>query len=229
MKNKKILVIDDQPGNVFLLQDRLNREGFKVFTAYDGNGGIKKADEENPDLILLDVMMPELDGFETCKILTSNESTKLIPVILLTALNSSEDTKKGFDAGAFDYIKKPFNKIELLARVHAALRFSEMNKMLRDLEKIETYSATVKKTNHDIKQPLTLINLSVTALKRECESIEFDRESALKRVDFIERAMKDIIDIMQKMLRIDKIELGSYIENLKNSEFKISSDEIILE
>jgi len=163
METKKILIIDDQPGNVFLLQDRLNREGFKVITAYDGTSGIKKAEEETPDLILLDVMMPGIDGFETCGEISSNEKTKYIPIILVTALNSSEDTQKGFDSGAFDYIKKPFNKVELLARVKSALRFSETNKLIIELEKIDTFSATVKKTNHEIKQPLTLISLAITA------------------------------------------------------------------
>ena len=229
METKKILVIDDQPGNVFLLQDRLNREGFNVVTAYEGISGIKKAQEEIPDLILLDVMMPGLDGFETCLEISKMKETKHIPIILVTALNSSEDTQKGFDCGAFDYIKKPFNKIELLARVKAALRFAETNKLLVELEKIGTYSATVKKTNHEIKQPLTLINLSVTALKREIEEINFDKDSAVKRVEFIESAVKDILYIMKKMTNMDNIEISEYLEVLKNDKFIINSDLEVLE
>lgn len=223
MGTKKILIIDDQPGNVFLLQDRLNRDGFEALTAYDGASGIKKTLEECPDLILLDVMMPGIDGFETCKEISSNKETQHIPIILVTALNSSEDTQKGFDCGAFDYIKKPFNKIELLARIRAALRFSETNKLLIELEKIDTFSSTVKKTNHEIKQPLTLINLSVTALKRELEESNFDKTSALKRIQFIESAMKDILNIMKSMLNIDEMDISSYLANLKNNEFKINS------
>lgn len=228
MDIKKILIIDDQPGNVFLLQDRLNREGFKVITAYDGASGIKKAKEETPDLILLDVMMPGLDGFETCHEISSNEETKYVPIILVTALNSSEDTQKGFDSGAFDYIKKPFNKVELLARVKAALRFAETNKLIIELEKIDTFSATVKKTNHEIRQPLTLINLSVTALKRELEESSFSKESAVKRVEFIESAVKDILSIMKTMLNIDKIQISEYLDNLKKNEFKINSQTELL-
>lgn len=226
MESKKILVIDDQPGNVFLLQDRLNREGFKVITAYDGSNGVKKAVEELPDLILLDVMMPGVDGFEACRNISSNDRTKHIPIILVTALNSSEDTQKGFDEGAFDYIKKPFNKIELLARINSALRFSETNQLMLELEKIDTFSATVKKTNHEIKQPLTLINLSVTALKRELDEKDFSKESAKKRVEFIESAVKDILSIMKSMLNIDRIEVTSYLENLKKNEFKINGAKI---
>lgn len=226
MESKKILVIDDQPGNVFLLQDRLNREGFKVITAYDGSSGVKKAIEEFPDLILLDVMMPGVDGFEACRNISSDDRTKHIPIILVTALNSSEDTQKGFDAGAFDYIKKPFNKIELLARIKSALRFSETNRLMVELEKIDTFSATVKKTNHEIKQPLTLINLSVTALKRELDESDFSKESAKKRVEFIESAVKDILSLMKSMLNIDRIEITSYLENLKKNEFKINETKL---
>ncbi len=153
----------------------------------------------------------------------SDTKTRNIPIILVTALNTSEDTQKGFDAGAFDYIKKPFNKIELLARVKAALRFAETNKLLLELEKIDTFSATVKKTNHEIKQPLTLINLSVTALKRELEEDNFSKEAAQKRVEFIEDGVKNILNIMKTMLNIDKIEITEYLENLKVNEFKINN------
>jgi len=224
MDTKKILVIDDQPGNVFLLQDRLNREGYDVITSYEGSSGIKKAKEVCPDLILLDVMMPGIDGFDVCKELSTNTETKHIPILLVTALNSSEDTQKGFDCGAFDYVKKPFNKIELLARVKSALRFSETNKLLLQLEKIDTYSATVKKTNHEIKQPLTLINLAVTALKRELEQNDFDKNSANKRVEFIETAVKDILRIMEGMLDIDHVNISEYIENLKKEKFTINKE-----
>ncbi len=225
MESKKILVVDDQPGNVFLLQDRLNREGFAVITAYDGPSGIEKSLNELPDLILLDVMMPELDGFETCERIVSNEKTKHIPIIMVTALNSSDDIQKGFEKGAFDYVKKPFNKAELLARVKSAIRFSETNKLLVELEKIDTFSAIVKKTNHELRQPLTLINLSITALKRELENNVVDKDAASKRVDFIESAMQNIIDIMGKMLSIDKIEVSQFLENLKQNEFRINSEE----
>jgi DNA-binding response OmpR family regulator len=110
---KRILVIDDLPENVFMLQDRLEHEGYEVLTAYDGSTGIEKAVLELPDLILLDVMMPDITGIEVCKTLVENSKTKNIPIILVTAKSGAEDTKEGLEAGAFDYIKKPFNRIEL--------------------------------------------------------------------------------------------------------------------
>ncbi len=127
---KRILVIDDLPENVFMLQDRLEHEGYVVLTAYDGKSGIEKAQTELPDLILLDVMMPDINGIEVCKTLVSDERASNIPIILVTAKTDAEDTKDGLDAGAFDYIKKPFNKIELLARVKSALKLSGANKLL---------------------------------------------------------------------------------------------------
>ena len=163
---KRILVIDDLPENVFLLQDRLESEGYEILTAYDGKTGINKAISELPDLILLDVMMPEMNGIEVCKTLVNNPSTVNIPIILVTAKAGAEDTKEGLEAGAFDYIKKPFNKIELLARVNSALKLSEAQKKYLEAEQKNTFSATVVTANHKIKQPLTLMSLSSAALKR---------------------------------------------------------------
>ncbi|MCB0748582.1 MAG: response regulator [Ignavibacteriales bacterium] len=230
MKNNyKILVVDDQPDNVFLLEDRLNKEGFNVIKAYDGISAIDKVKKENPDLILLDVMMPKMDGFEVCKALSSNDKTRLTPIIMVTALNSTSDIEKGFEAGAFDYIKKPFNRVELLARIKAALRFNETNKLYLELEKINTFSSTVKKTNHEIKQPLTLINLSVTALKRELDSVVFDKNSAVKRIEFIESAVKDILNVMSSMLNIKEPEVKEFLDNLKANQFKIGAETQSLE
>lgn len=211
---KKILVIDDYPDNVFLLQDRLEQEGFEVIKAYDGGMGIQKAVEEQPDLILLDIMMPGISGYDVCKKLTSQDKTKLIPIILLTALSEADNLKEGLMAGAFDYIKKPFNKTELIARINSALRFSETNKFLIEIEKIKTYAATVVTANHEIKQPLTLINLSTAAIRREISKDNISKEVIIKRVEFIENAAKDIITVLEKLGSIKKHVITPYVNNL---------------
>jgi DNA-binding response OmpR family regulator len=211
---KKILVIDDYPDNVFLLQDRLEREGFEVLKAYDGEMGIQKAISEKPDLILLDIMMPGVSGYDVCKTLSTNDETKLIPIILLTALTEADNLKSGLQAGAFDYIKKPFNKTELIARINSALRFSETNKFLIEIEKIKTFAATVVTANHEIKQPLTLINLSTTAIRRELTKENPSNEIVLQRVEFIENAAKDIIKVLEKMGSIKKPVITPYVNNL---------------
>lgn len=211
---KKILVIDDFPDNVFLLQDRLEKEGYEVIKAYEGNMGIQKAEEENPDLILLDIMLPDISGFEVCKKLSTQDSTKMIPIILLTALTEAENIRTGLQAGAFDYIKKPFNRTELLARINSALRFSEMNKLLLEMESIKTYAATVVTANHEIKQPLTLINLSTAAIRRELAKENISSELILKRIEFIEKAAKDINDVLEKLASIKKPVITPYVNNL---------------
>src|ERR1035437_4526863 len=162
----KILIIDDLPDNVFLLQDRLEIEGYEVLTAYDGKSGIEKAINEVMHLILLDVMMPDLTGIEVCKTIVANPITSNIPLILVTAKSGVEDTKEGLEAGAFDYIKKPFNRVEMLPRVRSALKLSEAHKRIIEIEKRSTFSALVVTTIHKIKQPLTLMSLSSTAIKR---------------------------------------------------------------
>ena len=212
---KKILVVDDQKDNVFVLQERLTREGFEVLSAYDGPTCLTMASEECPDLILLDVMMPGMSGFEVCKKLTENEETKLIPVLLVTALTEAEDLKEGFQAGAFDYIKKPFNRVELIARIKSALSFRESQKVMLEIEKVQTYAATVITANHEIKQPLTLINLSTAAINRELRKEELSKDVVHKRVTFIEDATKDIISVLQKLSSIKVPVLTDWVNDLK--------------
>jgi DNA-binding response OmpR family regulator len=212
---KKVLVIDDLPENVFMLQDRLEHEGYEVITAYDGQTGIEKTRNELPDLILLDVMMPGITGFEVCKILANDIKTKNIPIILVTAKIGAEDTKEGLEAGAFDYIKKPFNKIELLARVNSALKLSDAQKMLIKAEKQSVFSATVVTANHKIKQPLTLMNLSAAAIKRELAKEEISKEAITKRLNYIELAIKEINDVLNNMHTIKELTMADYTKNIK--------------
>jgi DNA-binding response OmpR family regulator len=212
---KKILVIDDLPENVFMLQDRLEHEGFEVLTAYDGYTGIDKARNELPDLILLDVMMPDITGLEVCKVLVNEPTTKDIPIILVTAKSGAEDTKEGLEAGAFDYIKKPFNRIELLARVKSALKLSEAHKLLLSAEKRDTYIATVVTANHKIKQPLTLLSLSSAAIKRELSKDETSKDGILKRVKYIDIAVKEITDVLNQLNAIKDPVLSEYTSNIK--------------
>ncbi len=215
---KKILVVDDLPENVFMLQDRLEREGFEVITAYDGKTAIDKALSNLPDLILLDVMMPEISGLDVLKTLTKEPSTSNIPIILVTAKSGAEDTKEGLEAGAFDYIKKPFNRIELVARVNSALKLVEAHKLLIEAEQKNTFAATVVTANHKIKQPLTLMSLSTAAIKRELKKEELSKDSILKRLAYIESAVKEINDVLNQLNSIKKPVFADYVKNIKMVE-----------
>ena len=221
---KRILVIDDLPENVFLLQDRLEYEGYEVLTACDGKSGIEKATAELPDLILLDVMMPDINGFEVCKKLVNDSKTSAIPIILVTAKIDAEDTKEGLDAGAYDYIKKPFNKVELLARVKSALKLSEANKLLVEVEKRNTFFATVVTANHKIKQPLTLLSLSSAAIKRELKKDEISKDTLLGKLKYIDIAIKEITDVLDQLNTIKEPVLSNYTKNIKM--IKVEEDEV---
>ncbi len=221
---KKILVIDDLPENVFILQDRLENEGYEVLTAYDGNTGVEKARTHLPDLILLDVMMPDITGFEVCKILVNDEKTKHIPIILVTAKAGAEDIKEGLEAGAFDYVKKPFSRVEIIARVKSALKLSEANKQLLEIEKRITFVATVVTANHKIKQPLTLLSLASAAIKRELKKETISKEAILGRVQYVDTAVKEIAAVLTKLNSITNPELSDYTKNIKM--VKVDEEEI---
>ncbi|MFB2896863.1 response regulator [Aerosakkonemataceae cyanobacterium BLCC-F50] len=125
-----ILIIDDSPTNIMLLSDLLQESGFTVWIARDGETAISKVTEELPDLILLDVLMPGLDGFEICQRLKSNPLTSEVPIIFMTALSDPVDKVKGMNLGAVDYITKPFRQEEVLARVKIHLKIRKLTQSL---------------------------------------------------------------------------------------------------
>jgi len=121
MAKGRILVVDDEIYIVHILDFSLGMEGYEVVTALDGEQALEKARSEKPDLIVLDIMMPKLDGYETCKRLKADAETKDVPVILLSAKGRNVDQKVGFEVGADDYITKPFSPRKLVERINAIL------------------------------------------------------------------------------------------------------------
>lgn len=119
MKKEKILLVEDDSTLSFIIQDALEREGFDVVSAPNGEIGIKKFKSEDPDLIVTDIMMPKLDGFEMVKLI--RHTTPALPVLFLTARTALDDVVKGFELGANDYIRKPFQILELVVRIKALL------------------------------------------------------------------------------------------------------------
>jgi diguanylate cyclase (GGDEF)-like protein len=126
-----ILIIDDNPTNLGVAVDYLESSGFTVLVAQDGSSGLKRAQYAHPQLILLDVLMPDMDGFETCRRLKLNQETHDIPVIFMTALSDTHDKLRGFEVGAVDYVTKPIQQEELLARITTHLRIQSLAHQLQ--------------------------------------------------------------------------------------------------
>jgi DNA-binding response OmpR family regulator len=121
MKKGKVLVVDDEVNITQILEFSIGAEGFDVMTAQNGEEAIEKARREQPDLIILDIMMPKIDGYEACRILKANPLTKNIPVVLLTAKGRDIDKRLGMEVGATDYIVKPFSPNKLIERINQLL------------------------------------------------------------------------------------------------------------
>ena len=121
MSKGKVLVVDDEVNITQILEFSIGAEGYEVITAANGEEAIDKARREQPDLIILDIMMPKIDGYEACRILKANPLTKSIPVVLLTAKGRDIDKRLGYEVGATDYIVKPFSPNKLVDRIHQLL------------------------------------------------------------------------------------------------------------
>ena len=171
-----ILIVDDVVSNVLLLKVLLSKEKYNILTASGGKEAIAITMEKKPDLILLDVMMPEITGFEVAQKLKDNPETSQIPIIFLTALNSTEDIVNGFHAGANDFITKPFNKEELLVRVNHQISLVAAKRLI--LQRTEELRRTIVGRDklysviaHDLRSPLAsikmVLNMLVLTLSKE--------------------------------------------------------------
>jgi two-component system, OmpR family, response regulator VicR len=165
--SKKILIVDDEKNIVDILKFNLNKEGYETIEAFDGEQGINLALNENPDLILLDVMLPKADGFEVCTRIRKTLST---PILMLTAKEEEVDKVLGLELGADDYITKPFSTRELLARVKANLRRINTQSGTTSLEKlIDCGDLIIDTERYEVKRDEKVIELTV----REFELVKF--------------------------------------------------------
>lgn len=142
----KILVVDDTPMNVKLLADLLQVKGYVATTASSGPEALEKIQHEQPDLVLLDVVMPEMSGYEVCRKIRENPATGILPVIMVTALDPAQERVKGLEAGADDFLTKPINQGELLARVRSLLRIKEL------YDQVQSQSTQLAELNKSLEQ-----------------------------------------------------------------------------
>jgi DNA-binding response OmpR family regulator len=131
-----ILIVDDSQVSIQVLSHQLQNAGYSISVAMDGKKALDVVEKDLPDLVLLDIMMPDMDGYEICRRIRDNEGTRMIPVIFLTARSSKEDIVQGFEAGAVDYVTKPFNTAELLARVRTHVELKRARDEIKTLRGI---------------------------------------------------------------------------------------------
>jgi diguanylate cyclase (GGDEF)-like protein len=184
-QNPTIMIVDDTPANVAVLADHLEDRGFQVVVAQDGEEGLKRAQLVQPDLILLDVMMPGIDGFETCRRLKLAGSSKDIPVIFMTALAETNDKVKGFEAGGVDYVTKPFRIEEVLARIKTHLALREMQQQLaaQNLQ-LQQEAVARKRAELMLREQGRVLEMIATGtpLEQVFESLMVLMESQLERM-----------------------------------------------
>lgn len=201
----KILVVDDQPINIKLLQRKLERQGMEVQAAYNGKECLEVVEADPPNLILLDVMMPEMDGIETCAHLKSNPKTETIPVIFITAKTSKEGKLEGLGVGAVDYITKPIDLDETLARVNTQLRLQEMfqenlelQQRLGESRRTAAVGAITEGIAHNLNNLLGVVVGYLDLMK-----VGIDNPETVKRsVSLMDSAINRMIHIVRQLSRI---------------------------
>ena len=163
MTGKRVLVVDDDVKTVELVKIYLNRDGYRVLTAYDGIEALRLARESHPDLIVLDLMLPGIDGLEVCKILKKDSEYSTIPIIMLTAKGEESDIVTGFEIGADDYIPKPFSPRVLIARVKAVLRRKDVTREKpTESEVVKIHELIIHPGRHEVKVEQKLVDLTYT-------------------------------------------------------------------
>ncbi len=211
----KILIIEDSQESIDLLYYFLEPEGYRLKAMMSGEEGLQSIQNERPDLILLDIMLPDMDGYKICEEIKKNPETFYIPVIVLTALKELKHKIKAYEAGADDFITKPFDSIELLARVRSLLRVKNLYESLdRQKKELEEKNRLLEKEDklkqdlidlivHDMKNPLFVIqgNLQMMEMLQQIENPKLQKY--LQRID---RSTRNLLRIILNLLDISRIE-----------------------
>lgn len=219
----KILIVDDEPANIFLLELMLE-DKYELIKADNGKEAVRLVETDLPDLILLDIMMPVMDGLEVCKILSDNKKTRDIPIILVSAKIQDEDVEKGLDLGAVDYIKKPVSETELKARVRTALRIKHREDELKRLNKLKNDFLHI--VSHDLLSPFTsILNSSGLLLNRDFSNPLNDIQKEL--IDIINRAAQKQLKYVKDILTLALQESDTFVLTIEECCMKELIDEII--
>jgi two-component system sensor histidine kinase/response regulator len=194
-----ILIVDDTPANLTVLSTMLTQHGYRVRPAINGQLAIASVSREQPDLILLDIKMPEMDGYEVCARLKADEHTRDIPILFISALDDIEDKVKAFQVGGVDYITKPFHVEEVLARVRAHITLQNQRRHIAQLSSFK--DELLRIVSHDLKNPISTI-LGYAELMQE-EGISGDHADYVER---IKRSAKFMFTLVSDLLELSQAE-----------------------
>ncbi len=209
-KEYTILIVDDTPANLRMLAEMLRKQGYKVRPAPNGKRALSTAKNELPDLILLDIMMPGMDGFEVCRQLKADERTRDIPIIFISALNEGFDKMTTYSIGGVDYITKPFHQEEVLARIHTHLSLQDMHQKLQEENKqfqqqnqeLDAFAHTIA---HDLKSPLGKISTAMGLAIEEFGQLDPDDLQMLLQISLdAGLQMNNIVDDLLLLASVRK-------------------------
>ena len=206
-KQHQILIVDDMPKNVQVLGQVLSEHGYNIFLATSGFQALKAVEKKMPDLILLDINMPEMDGYETCKLIKEDERFSEIPIIFLTAMSEPENLIKAFAVGGVDYIAKPFNPPELLARVNQQLALKERTEELKRTN--ENNKELLRVLLHDLRNPIVAID-SINQIFPE------NQEVYIEMNDILQQATKNCMEILDSVKKMYSIQDKKYNVDIKS-------------
>ena len=239
MKNNKgiILIVDDLPENVLVVEKTLQREGYRTAIATSGEEAIERVQTIRPDLILLDVLMPKVDGFEVCRQIKADPDLNYVPVIFLTALNEPKYILEGFEAGGVDFISKPFNLTELLARVKThvdlkktqaenELNISKLKKANHELNLAKNMLTELNGNKdkffsiiaHDLRNPFLGFYKLIDFINREFDNI--DRNELKTMINDMSKSAEKLNKLLENLLAWSRIQLGKISVRKENINLK---------
>ena len=218
------MIVDDTPQNVQMLSNILYNTGYSINISNSGEHALQSVNRQLPDLILLDIQMPEMDGFDVCKALKSVPDTKDIPVIFLSANTDAEKVVSGFELGAVDYVTKPFNVNELLARVatHIELKFAREG--LVELNATKDMFLSI--ISHDLRNPFSSILLSSELLQMYIEKNETEKSRKFARN--IHSSVLQVNKLLENLIGWSQVQTGKLLPKIENNNLKTIVDEVFL-
>ncbi|PID29266.1 MAG: hypothetical protein CR982_03240 [Candidatus Cloacimonadota bacterium] len=210
VKDFKILIIEDDKIHRTVLENILLEDGYSVVAAPNGKVGLEYIKSDSFDLVITDIRMPIVDGFQVCREINSNPETKFIPVVILTANHESEDLVYGFEQGAFDYILKPFDNSELSARVNAAIKFKEIRNELISERQKTVLLELAGGAAHEMNQPLTILKTIVYIIEDKLSNNSLEVSDIKKYMDKMKFSIERLSKIIDKMKNLSEYETRDY-------------------